>query len=103
MVLQLAGQNTLVELVEINQLDQVGELGVSVIQGEECLPIILARYNLEILYLLVVTQGEHKCLWIALAVTEQEEPIHETLLFDDAVRLLSGDTAMEPVLSAVNH
>lgn len=41
-MLQLAGQNTFVELVEVDQLDQVGELGVPIIQSEECLPIILA-------------------------------------------------------------
>lgn len=41
-MLQLAGQNTFVELVEVDQLDQVGELGVPIIQSEESLPIILA-------------------------------------------------------------
>lgn len=41
-MLQLAGQNTFVELVEVDQLDQVGELGVPIIQSEEGLPIILA-------------------------------------------------------------
>lgn len=42
MVLQLAGQNTSVELVEVDQLDQIRELGVPIIQSEESLPIVLA-------------------------------------------------------------
>ena len=30
-------------------------------------------------------------------------PVHESLLLDDPVRLLAGDTSMEPMLSPVNH
>lgn len=30
-------------------------------------------------------------------------PVHQPLLLDDAVRLLPGDAAMEPVLALVNH
>lgn len=30
-------------------------------------------------------------------------PIHESLLLDDTVRLLAGDTSMKPMLSPVNH
>lgn len=30
-------------------------------------------------------------------------PVHETLLLDDPVRLLTGDTSMKPMLSPVNH
>ena len=40
-VLQLAGQHALVELVEVDQLDQVRELGGPIVQAEEHLPIIL--------------------------------------------------------------
>lgn len=42
---QLAGQNTFVELVEVDQLDQIGELGVPIIQSEEGLPIILTLWG----------------------------------------------------------
>lgn len=103
MVLQLAGQNTFVELVEVDQLDQIGELGVPIIQSEECLPIILTRQDLEVFNLLVMAQCQYKRLWIALAVTKEEQPIHETLLLDDPVRFLTGDTSMKPMLSPVNH
>lgn len=44
-VLQLAGQHALVELVEVDQLDQVGELGVPVVQAEEDLPVVLALWR----------------------------------------------------------
>lgn len=40
-VLELAGQHPLVELVEVDELDQVGELGVPVVQAEEHLPLLL--------------------------------------------------------------
>lgn len=41
-MLQLAGQDAFVELVEVDQLNQIRELGVPIIQSEEGLPIILA-------------------------------------------------------------
>lgn len=102
-MLQLAGQNTSVELVEVDQLDQIRELGVSIIQSEESLAVILARQDLEVFNLLVMAQCQYKRLWITLAVTKEEQPVHETLLLDDPVRLLAGDTSMEPMLSPVNH
>lgn len=41
-VFQLARQDPLVELVEVDKLDQVREFGVPIIEAEEHLPVILA-------------------------------------------------------------
>jgi hypothetical protein len=41
-VLQFARQDSFVELVKVNQLDQVRELGVPVVQAEKRLSIVLA-------------------------------------------------------------
>lgn len=41
-VLQFARQDSFVELVKVNELDQVGEFGVPVVKAEEHLPVILA-------------------------------------------------------------
>lgn len=102
-MLQSAWQDPFVQLVKVNELDQVREFGVPVVKAEECLPVVLARQDLEVFDLLVVTQCEDERLWVALAVTEEEEPIHEPLLFNDPVRLFPGDPAVKPVLRPVNH
>lgn len=41
-VFELAGQHASVELVELHQVDQVGELGGAVVQAEEHLAVLLA-------------------------------------------------------------
>lgn len=39
---ELAGQHSSVQLVELHQVDQVGELGGAVVQAEEHLAVLLA-------------------------------------------------------------
>lgn len=41
-VFELAGQHSSVELVELHQVDQVGELGGAVVEAEEHLAVLLA-------------------------------------------------------------
>lgn len=41
-VFELAGQHSSVQLVELHQVDQVGELGGAVVQAEEHLAVLLA-------------------------------------------------------------
>lgn len=61
-MLQLAGQDAFVELVEVDQLNQIRELGVPIIQSEEGLPIILALRTQKTLAMLEgVTLGHN--LW----------------------------------------
>lgn len=82
---QLARQDSSVQLVKVHELDQVGKPGLPLVQAEEQLPVLLARQDLEIFDFLMMTQCENKCLWIALAVTEEEKPVHESLLFNEPV------------------
>lgn len=44
---QFARQDSFVELVEVHELDQVGELGVPVVKAEVDLPVILALWGHE--------------------------------------------------------
>lgn len=41
-MLEFARQDSFVQLVEVNELDQVGEFGVPIVEAEEGLPVILA-------------------------------------------------------------
>ena len=65
-MLQSARQDPFVQLVKVNKLDQVREFGVPVVKAEVCLPMILARSDLEIFNFLMTTRSEDKCLWITL-------------------------------------
>lgn len=42
-VFELAGEHSSVELVELHQVDQVGELGGTVIEAEEHLTVLFTR------------------------------------------------------------
>lgn len=44
-VFELAGQHSSVQLVELHQVDQVGELGGAVVEAEEHLAVLLALSN----------------------------------------------------------
>ena len=44
-VFELAGQHSSVELVELHQMDQVGELGGAVVKAKEHLAVLLALSN----------------------------------------------------------
>lgn len=44
-VFELAGQHSSVELVKLHQVDQVGELGGTVVEAEEHLTVLLTLYT----------------------------------------------------------
>lgn len=83
-------------------MDQVCELGGAVVQAEEHLTVLFTRKDLEVLYFLVVAQGEHKRLWITLAVPQQEKPIDLALLHDHFMGFFSHYATMKPHLCSVN-
>lgn len=55
-VFEFVGQHSAVQLVELHQLDQVGEFGVTVVQAVEQLSVLVYRQDLEVLYFELVTQ-----------------------------------------------
>lgn len=83
-------------------MDQVCELCGAVVEAEEHLTILFTRENLEVLDLLMVAQGEHKCLGIALTVPQQEKPIYLALLYDHFMGFFSHYTTMKPRLCSVD-
>lgn len=52
--------------------------------------------------LLQVAQREDKALWVPLTLSDQEQAVHQALLPNEPLALLSRNASMEPGLGAVD-
>lgn len=79
-VVQQAGQDASVQLVEFHQLQQVCETGLAIIHAEVKAAFIFAWQDEIMFDFLQMAQRQNEALWVPLALPDQEYTIHQALL-----------------------